>query len=235
MGTPEVFRSGHTPADPNHAAAVADGTPPAPRGAGPGPVPPDNRPGHRASTDQDKPTRRPPTPRSARRRGSRRTAAERAASGEAAAAEAAPTEATGSPVDDGATTFPFAVGDARMRLAGRLAGVTPGTSGVEVADGRLTVRFGHWSLSTPVANVNGTTRTGPYAWWKVAGPPHLSLADRGVTFATTTEGGLCIEFHEPVPAIMPTGLVRHPSATVTVADPEGLAAAIAAARQAATA
>ncbi|MFO7280739.1 MAG: hypothetical protein C0P77_010085 [Thermoanaerobacterales bacterium] len=232
MGTPEVFRSGHTPADPNHAAAVADGTPPAPRGSGPGPVPPENRPGHHAGKDQDKPTRRPPTPRSARGRGTgrRRRAEERSATAARPAAGTA-----GSSSEEHPTTFAFAFDDARMRLAARVAGVTPDTSGVEVRGGRLTVRFGRWSLRTPVANVAGTTRTGPYEWWKVAGPPHLSLADRGVTFATTTEGGLCIRFHEPVPAIMPTGLIRHPAATVTVADPDGLAAALAAARDAAAA
>jgi len=39
---------------------------------------------------------------------------------------------------------------------------------------------------------------------------------------------VCLEFHEPVTGIDPLGLIRHPGLTVTVADPEGLAAALAA-------
>jgi hypothetical protein len=120
--------------------------------------------------------------------------------------------------------------DKGVGVTSRLVGVSPATAGVEVGDGELTIRFGRWTLSTPLANVASTTVTGPYAWWKVAGTPRLSLADRGVTFATTTARGLCIEFADPVPALLPTSLLRHPGATVTVADPEGLAEAIEVAR-----
>jgi hypothetical protein len=35
-----------------------------------------------------------------------------------------------------------------------------------------------------------------------------------------------VSFVEPVHAIEPTGVLRHPAATVTVADPEALAAAL---------
>jgi len=72
--------------------------------------------------------------------------------------------------------------------------------------------------------------TGRRYWWvKVAGPPRLSLADRGITFATTTRAGACIRFREPVPAALPTALLRHPAATVTVAEPERFAAELRAA------
>ncbi len=54
----------------------------------------------------------------------------------------------------------------------------------------------------------------------------MSVADRGVTFATTTDRGVCIAFHRPVPAALPQGLVPHPAATVTVADPEALISAV---------
>ena len=43
-----------------------------------------------------------------------------------------------------------------------------------------------------------------------------SLADRGVTFATNSRRGLCVSFVEPVHGIEPTGVLRHPAATVTV-------------------
>ena len=50
--------------------------------------------------------------------------------------------------------------------------------------------------------------------------------DRGVTFATTSARGLCVSFVEPVTILDPTGTLRHPAATITVADVEGLAAAL---------
>ncbi len=56
----------------------------------------------------------------------------------------------------------------------------------------------------------------------VAGGPHLSFADRGATFATSTEGGVCIRFHRPVRALLPFGPLRHPALTVTVAEPDRL-------------
>jgi hypothetical protein len=94
-------------------------------------------------------------------------------------------------------------------------GVTPDTSLVEVLDGHLIVRFGPWYLHTPVANVVGCERSGPYSVSKTAGPARLSLADRGATFATNPDAGLCIRFAEPVPAIDPFGIIRHPAITVT--------------------
>ncbi|HZM32218.1 MAG TPA: hypothetical protein VFB77_17100 [Acidimicrobiales bacterium] len=97
-------------------------------------------------------------------------------------------------------------------------GVTPWTSDVRVTSRDLIVRYGPWTLRTPVANVAGTEETGPYDLVKIAGPPRVSLADRGISFATRTVGGLCICFREPVPAVLPLhlGLVKHPAATVTV-------------------
>ena len=48
----------------------------------------------------------------------------------------------------------------------------------------------------------------------------LSLADRGLTFGTVATRGVCIQFREPVRGIEPTGLLRHPNLTVTVAEPD---------------
>jgi hypothetical protein len=97
-------------------------------------------------------------------------------------------------------------------------GVTPWTSEVRVTSTDLIVRYGPWTLRTPRANVAGTTTTGPFDLVRIAGPARVSLADRGISFATRREGGLCIRFHEPVPAVLPLhlGLIRHPAATVTV-------------------
>lgn len=118
--------------------------------------------------------------------------------------------------------FEFAF-ENRYRLPALVFGITPATARVRVTDDELLVRFGPWRLRTPVANVAGTTVTSGYAFHRTAGPAHLSLADRGVTFATSSRRGLCVSFVEPVHAIEPTGVLRHPAATVTVVDPEALA------------
>ena len=54
----------------------------------------------------------------------------------------------------------------------------------------------------------------------------LSLADRGLTFGSTAAGGVCVEFTHPRRGIEPFGLLRHPGLTLTVADPDGLVAAL---------
>lgn len=221
MATPEVHRSGHTPVSPDHAAEVAGLTPDAPSGPPGGTVPPENRPGHHPEVEQDKPRRRPPSGRRRPARLAGRGAASRTSSGAPKDAGAG-TDETGA---DTTRTFEFAF-ESRMRPFSLLAGVTPGNTRVELDERHLTVRFGRWTLRTPLANVANTQITGPYTWWKVAGPAHLSLADGGITFATTTAEGACISFHEPVPALVPGSAIRHPAATVTVSDPRALAAAL---------
>lgn len=57
---------------------------------------------------------------------------------------------------------------------------------------------------------------------KTAGPAHLSLADKGLTFATNGDHGVCPIMRQAVPGIDPFGLLRHPNLTVTVADCDGL-------------
>ena len=126
-------------------------------------------------------------------------------------------------------TFDFDF-DPRYQAMALLFGVTPGRTGVEVADGRFVARYGFWSMATDVANIDSFEISGPYRIWTTIGPAHLSLADRGLTFASNRRRGLCIKFKEPVPGLEPTGRLRHPGLTVTVADVDGLAAALASAR-----
>lgn len=128
------------------------------------------------------------------------------------------------PTDGGepVVTFPFAV-DPLFAVASRPFGVTPGNALVEVHEDRLVARFGPWRVETPLANIASAEVTGPYAWFKVIGPAHLSVIDRGLTFATTNRRGVCLSFHEPVRGIDPLGLIRHPGLTVTVAEPHVLA------------
>ena len=123
------------------------------------------------------------------------------------------------------TTFPFEF-ERRYAVAARLFGVTPARTSIVVDDSRLTVRFGPWHVETPLANITGVSITGPYAYVKTAGPAHLSFSDRGLTFATNSRSGVCIELAQPIPGIDPAGLLRHPNSTLTPADPAGLAAAL---------
>jgi len=122
-----------------------------------------------------------------------------------------------------AQRFPFDF-DPRYRIAARPFGVQPSSAYVELDDDRLLARFGPWTVETPRSNVRGAGVTGPYALVKTIGPAHLSLVDRGLTFATNADAGACLSFRTPVKGMDPLGLIKHPGLTVTVADPDGLVA-----------
>lgn len=204
---PELARSGRGEVDPQAVKTRHGG--PTDTTEAPAPVPEDNLPGHHPEHEQDKPDVTPV----ARPRGRRGAAA--AAKPKAAPVVEAPRRAT--------FTFAF---DTPLALAALPFGVTPFTTRLDIADGRLHVRFGPWSVTTTLDNVAGAEATGPYTWFKVAGPAHISLKDRGLTFATNTRRGVCIRFKEPVTGIDPGGLVKHPALTVTVDRPDDLVAAL---------
>lgn len=128
---------------------------------------------------------------------------------------------------EGAAGAPFEFAFARSYVAAaRLFGIRPDTAQVSVTDGTLRARFGPWLLTTPLANVAAAAVTGPYRWIKTAGPARLAVTDRGLTFATNPRHGVEIRFHQPVAGIEPTGRLRHPTLTVTVADYGTLAAVL---------
>ena len=77
----------------------------------------------------------------------------------------------------------------------------------------------------PLKNISCVKRTGPYSAVKVIGA-RGSFADRGATFGTTTAGGVCVEFKEPVKILDPSGIILHPGLTLTVADLDGLEQAL---------
>jgi hypothetical protein len=116
--------------------------------------------------------------------------------------------------------------DARYRLAALPFGVTADTAYVLVHGDRFEAHFGPWTVDTGLSNIAGVELTGPYRILTTIGPPHLSLADRGLTFATNRDRGLCIRFHAPVRGIDPIGALLHPGLTVTVEDLEGLRRAL---------
>ena len=203
---------------PQQSELARTATPPA------GPVPEDNLPGHRPDHDQDKPEGPPPTPKpKPRARKAKPESVQGAATATmtervvAAVDAAQPDAASLAGSTDASFAFEF---DPRVAPLSYAVGVTPWTSKVEVRDGELCVRFGIWSLTTELDNIEAAEVTGPYQWLKIAGPPRLSLSDRGITFATTTRRGVCIKFREPVSVLVP--LLKHPALTVTVDDPDAL-------------
>lgn len=122
-----------------------------------------------------------------------------------------------------AQRFSFAF-DPRFRRPLALLGVRPATCEVTIDDDHFDARFGRWRVRTPVSNLADVMVTRDYRAIKAIGP-RGSLADRGATFGSSTRAGVCVCFHEPVTALAGP-LMRHPGLTVTVEDPEGLAAAV---------
>ena len=115
--------------------------------------------------------------------------------------------------------------DPRFRPVLAAVGVTPGTAHVTLTPDRLVARFGPWTFDTPVGNVREACRTGPYRWFKAIGP-RWSFADHGLTFGTTTRGGVCVLLREPVPGLTPLHAVRHPGITLTLAEPDRFVTAV---------
>ncbi len=104
-------------------------------------------------------------------------------------------------------------------------GVTPKTAWVDLTDDELDARFGLWRARTPTFNIVATETSGPYQAIKAIGG-RASFADGGATFGTTTAGGVCVKFAEPIKILDPTGLLLHPGLTLTVADRDGFADAV---------
>jgi hypothetical protein len=113
--------------------------------------------------------------------------------------------------------------DSRFRLPLLGYGVTSGRAEVIVDEQTLQVRFGPWRVDTALTNISKVEVTGPYRWWKAIGI-RMSLADKGITFGTSTASGVCIQLEEPVSVRLGRLRVplRHPGITVTVADTSAL-------------
>ena len=104
--------------------------------------------------------------------------------------------------------------------------IVPTRSFVRIDDDGLEAVYGSWRVATTWSNVCSVERTGPYRRWKVAGPVRMSLADRGLTMAATTAGGVCLRLHEPVPGLDPFRVFRHPTVTLGVEDVDGFVHAV---------
>jgi hypothetical protein len=104
-------------------------------------------------------------------------------------------------------------------------GLRSSKDGVTLTDsGDVNLSFGVLSLRTRMDNIEGAHITRGYRWWTAIGP-RLSFADDGLTFGTNADAGVCMHFRERVPSVLRRK--GHSALTVTVADLEGLVAALA--------
>ncbi|MFI5041510.1 MAG: hypothetical protein ACHQNA_06625 [Acidimicrobiales bacterium] len=115
--------------------------------------------------------------------------------------------------------------DPRFRPSLALIGVTPGTAHVTLTPVLLRARFGPWTCETSVDNVRDVCLTGPYQWYRAIGP-RASFVDLGLTFGTTTRGGVCVLLHQPAHGLAPFGPLRHPGITLTLAAREQFASSL---------
>ena len=120
--------------------------------------------------------------------------------------------------------FEFSFAPTYKSLA-RVFGIRPSNSWVEVSDEKFRARYGPFRFSTPLQNITDVSITGPYALLKTAGPARLAITDASLTFASNGDRGVLLTFARPVSGRSPLKLLlRHPELTVTVAEPERLAA-----------
>lgn len=118
--------------------------------------------------------------------------------------------------------FPYRL-DKRWSALFLLLGVTD-KDGVKITPkGELIATFGRFKVKTTLNNVDHTLITGPHRWYTAVGL-RLSFTDDGITFGTNHRNGLSIAFVHKIPKVI--GFWKHSTLWVSVADPEGLAAAI---------
>ena len=120
--------------------------------------------------------------------------------------------------------FPYDF-DQRFVLIWGALGARPKRDGVAITeDGEFVATYGRFRVETPLSNIKDAHKTGPYRWWTAVGI-RGSAVDSGITFGTTPRGGVCILFKERIPKVVPPA-PRHAGLTVTVADCDGLVAAL---------
>jgi hypothetical protein len=125
----------------------------------------------------------------------------------------------------GATTavprrFPIRLG-ARSWPILRLFGARPENSYVDL-NGGLDAHFGFFAIRVPLSNVTSWRIEGPWRWLTAIGV-RRSVRHGDVTFGGNHAGGVRLNFREPVK----WGPFQVPALYVTVADMEGLGAALA--------
>ena len=125
--------------------------------------------------------------------------------------------------DTGDRRFAYGV-DYRFAPMWAAFGLRPWHDGVTLTeDGRFVATFGLLRVETPLGNIDGAHVTRDYRWWTAVGA-RMSFVDDGLTFGTNRSAGVCVHFREKVPSRLRRA--GHSALTVTVADPDGLAAAL---------
>lgn len=120
--------------------------------------------------------------------------------------------------------FPFAIEAAYIPVLA-VFGVLPTATSMSVGPDSIDITFGLLKRSIALDNIKSVKLTGPYKWYRAIGARY-SYSDHGLTYGTSTAGGVCMEFHEGIEGHGPFKLVRHPNLTVTPVDLEGFAKAI---------
>ena len=115
--------------------------------------------------------------------------------------------------------FPIRVGP-RSRPLLRLFGVREDNAYVDL-DGELDARFGFFRLRTPLSNITSWRIEGPWLWITAIGV-RRSVRHGDLTFGGNHKGGVRVDFRQRVHL----GPLRVPALYVTVADMDGLAAAL---------
>ena len=118
--------------------------------------------------------------------------------------------------------FPYRL-DRRWTPLFIILGVTKDDGVTITSQGKLIATFGRFHVETALKNIAATKITGPHRWYTAVGL-RLSLTDDGVTFGTNHKRGVSITFTRKIPRVI--GLQRHSTLWVSVADPDGLVAAI---------
>ncbi len=119
--------------------------------------------------------------------------------------------------------FPIRIGPRSRALLRLVFGVRPDNSYVDIAD-TVDARFGRFRLTTPMSNVARWRIEGPWLWLTAIGV-RRSIRHGDVTFGGNHRGGVRLDFHERVPWT----IFKVAALYVTVGDPDGLAAHLAAA------
>jgi hypothetical protein len=102
-------------------------------------------------------------------------------------------------------------------------GVRAGNSYVDLTADSLDARFGFFNLRVAITNIGGWRIEGPWLWITAIGVRRGYHGD--ITFGGNQKGGVRIDFKSPERR----SILRIPRVYVTVADLEGLGAALTAA------
>jgi hypothetical protein len=117
--------------------------------------------------------------------------------------------------------FPIRLGD-RSRALLLIFGVRDGNAYVDLDDGVIDARFGFFRIRTAVDNITRWQIEGPWRWITAIGV-RRGIRHGDITFAGNHRTGVRLDFREPVHF----GPLRPPRLYVSVADADGLAAALA--------